>query len=114
MKNLILSLIILFTGVAFAQTSNTGIKSPVPGDTLANTKLQYDTISSVYAAANMKVPSCNNLSIVNSKVLKQPSNGNWQEEWVVNACGKKVFVPITFILDYSGATYMISPKEVHF
>lgn len=77
-------------------------------------KLQYDTLIPVYSAANLKTENCNNFSIINTKVLKQPSNGNWKEEWVVNVCGKNVYVPITFIFDNYGATYMISPKEIHF
>lgn len=114
MKKILISMLVLFGGVVFAQEPKINTKLPLPGATLCNTKLQYDTLIPAYTAANLKVGNCNNLSITNTKVLKQPSNGNWKEEWVINACGKQVYVPITFILDSRGATYMISPKDVHF
>ncbi len=86
---------------------------PLPGQSLANEKLQADTIMTAYAAAGTFVPACSNYSVTDTKVLRQPANGSWKEEWVINACGNKVFVPITFILDSSGATYSISAREIH-
>lgn len=114
MKKILISLLLLVGVGVSGQEPKINTKLPIPGATLANMKLQYDTLIPVYRVASLKVANCNNLSVINSKVLKQPSNNNWKEEWVVNACGKNVFVPIIFTLDTYGATYMISPKDVHF
>ncbi len=109
MKRYIIFLLLIFSTSAFA--ANT---LPLPGQSLANEKLQSDTLMTSYAAAGTKVSNCNNYSVINTKVLRQPANGSWKEEWVINACGKNVFVPITFILDSTGATYAISAREIHF
>ena len=93
MKRYIIFLLVILSASAFA--ANT---LPLPGESLANEKLQADTLMTSYAAAGTKVSNCNNYSVINTKVLRQPANGSWKEEWVINACGKNVFVPITFIL----------------
>ncbi len=111
MKKIVLALLTIFLCCPFAIAGNT---FPLPGGSIANTKLQSDTLSTSYAAAATKVTNCSKFSVVNTKVLKQPTNGSWDEEWTVNACGKKVYVPITFILTPTGATYMISPRKIHF
>lgn len=110
MKRYLITLLGLLIGCT-AMAQNT---LPLPGQSLANEKLQADTLMTSYAAASTKVPNCKNFSVITTKVLKHPSNGYWKEEWQINACGKNVFVPITFILDKTGATFAISPKEIHF
>ncbi|MCM1339807.1 MAG: hypothetical protein NC191_09065 [Muribaculaceae bacterium] len=109
MKKLLLILIGIVVGcIAWAQNT-----LPLPGQSLANEKLQADTLKTSYIAAGTKTPNCTNFSVANTRILKQPSNGYWKEEWQINACGKQVFVPITFILDPTGATFSISQNEIH-
>ncbi|MBQ8459143.1 hypothetical protein IJ541_03455 [bacterium] len=122
MKKLFLSFIIscLFMPACFGANYNT--RTPLPGNTLANRKLQYDTIMPVYMATGTKLKNCETMSIINTKVTRQPYNlkmqggqytqGQWEELWTVNACGKTADVPIKFILDSTGATYMISPNNI--
>ena len=105
---------------AFAKSYNTNV--PLPGESVANQKLQYDTLMSVYMAVGTQVANCENMKVVNTKVTKQPYNlkyrgqqvvgGLWEELWSVNACSKIYDVPIKFILDETGASYVISPQNV--
>ncbi len=107
-------------GYVFAQGYDTSL--PLPGESVANKKLQYDTLRPVYMAVGTKAANCKNMKIVNTKVTKQPYNlkyrgqqvvgGLWEELWSVNACSKIYDVPIKFILDETGATYMVSPKNI--
>lgn len=95
---------------------------PLKGNSMANIKLQSDTLVPVYSIAGVRVKNCDYLSIADTKVTKQPYNlksqdgkyieGQWEELWVVNACGKKVNVPITFILDSVGTTFSINLLKV--
>ena len=108
---------------AFAKVSY-NIKLPLAGVTHANTKLQGDILMPVYTAASIKVPSCNKLSIVDTAILKQPHNlvkdgdnyvaGSWSEQWTVRACGQNVYIPIDFLIDETGTTYVIENNKVHF
>ena len=38
----------------------------------------------------------------------------WKEDWVVNACGRNVVVPVEFIPDKTGlgTTFMITPENI--
>lgn len=122
MKKYILSIlsIILFTGVCFASEYNNQV--PLPGNTVANTKLQYDTLMPVYMAVATKIKSCDRMSVVNTKVTREPYDlryqygqtigGKWEEVWYVNACQQQFEVPIKFILDPTGASYIISPENI--
>ncbi len=97
---------------------------PLPGASKANLKLQADTLMPVYTAAGIKVPKCTKLSIYDTAILKQPHDmvmedgkyvsGSWSEQWAVKACGQNVYVPIEFVLDKDGATYLIDNSKVHF
>ena len=110
----------LIGSTVFAQGYNTRL--PLPGTSVANTKLQYDTLPPVYMAVGIKALNCNNMKVIDTKVTKQPYNleyrgqqvvgGHWEELWSVNACSKIYDVPIEFILDDTGASYVISPKNV--
>lgn len=120
-RNIIL-ICFLTTGISAAFADNIDTTLPLPGGTLGNVKLQADTLVPVYASASQLVKNCKDLSISNTKVTKQPYNlktqngsytaGRWEELWTVDACGEKVDVPIEFILDPTGATYVITQNEV--
>lgn len=107
--------------LAFADNINT--KVPLPGKTIANAKLQYDTLIPVYAVCGSLVKNCRNLSVINTEVVQAPADlviksgrpvsGNWKEKWTVNACGVVVQVPITFLIDATGVTYVIKQNEIY-
>lgn len=118
---LVLLLIMLFCGQVFAKPK-LGTKLPLPGKSLANVKLQGDTLLAAYVAAGSKNRGCENMNIVNTHVLIPPKDlkkengkyvsGYWVEGWDINCCGQMTYVPIQFILDKTGATYSIKPDLV--
>jgi hypothetical protein len=77
----------------------------------------------VYAVCGALVKNCRNLSVINTEVFQSPADlviksgkpvsGNWKEKWTVNACGVAVYVPITFIIDSTGVTYVIKQNEIY-
>lgn len=118
MKNnfiLIAALLIITSSVCLAS-------GKLPGNSIANEKLQRDTMMPVAVVVKNLNPKCSQNSVVNTKVTQspqgiemkngQPVKGYWSELWTVNSCSYKVYVPITFILDETGCTYSINPKEV--
>ncbi len=115
--------IILSAGIVLAKTTY-NVKVPLPGVSKANVQLQTDAILSVYTAASIKVPNCNKFSIYDTAILKQPHDlikkdgklvsGFWEEQWAVKACGQNVYVPIEFIIEPDGTTFVIENSKVHF
>ena len=96
-----------------------------PGTSIASKLLQKDATLSVFAAVSVKVNNCTDLSVTDTKLEKMPEfnkvyNGQryasspWIEEWTVNACGKEVYVPVTFIPDDNGVgtSFAVSPNNI--
>lgn len=107
-------------GLNYAEAGNR-----YPGTSIASSLLQKDTTMSVFSAVMFKLPNCTNLSVVDTKLLKMPEfnkvyNGQryastpWIEEWTINACGKNVYVPVTFIPDDNGTgtSFAVSPNDI--
>ncbi len=121
LKNIMVG-VLLFCGAAAFAKPELSYNLPLPGGTLGNEKLQYDTLMPVYTMAQIKVQDCQKYSVTDTKVTKQPYDlktengayidGKWEELWTVSACGKKVYVPIRFVLDRTGATWAIGEKDV--
>ena len=124
-KNIIILATLIFalsSTACYAEQSKIDTKLPLAGGTLCNLKLQADTLIPAYVAASVKKQNCKNLKITNTRVTKQPYNlkyqngnaigGNWEEVRTVNACNQNVYVPIKFILDPTGATYVIEQDKV--
>lgn len=122
LKNVILFSVLL-VGLSGNAAPKPDIKLPLPGQTLANVKLQSDTLIPVYVSASrFAMKSCDAMSITDTKVTKKPHNlksqngtyiaGEWEERWTVFACGSKIYVPVKFILDSTGATYVIHPDKI--
>lgn len=121
LKNIMVG-VLLFCGAAAFAKPELSYNLPLPGGTLGNEKLQYDTLMPVYTMAQIKVQDCQKYSVTDTKVTKQPYDlktengayvdGKWEELWTVSACGKKVYIPIRFVLDRTGATWAISEKNV--
>lgn len=120
-KILIVLFIMLFCGQVFAQPK-LGTKLPLPGKSLADVKLQGDTLLSAYTVAASKNKGCEVMNIVNTHVLIPPKDlkmengkyisGSWVEGWDINCCGRMTYVPIQFILDKTGTSYSIKPDLV--
>lgn len=124
MKKFFVLIAVLSFGSSVFAKSTYNYKLPLPGATKANAKLQGDTLLPVYTSATSKMPNCGKLSIVDTAVLKQPYNtksengkiieATWKEQWTVKGCGQNVYVPVNFIMENGGTTYMINQKDVHF
>ena len=107
-------LALLFAGLvttAFAYTYDTNL--PLPGKSIADTKLQQDSLFTVYMFGHrIATPDCQNFAITDTKVSKPKVDNKWQEIWTVQACSKSANIPINFELKPEGASYAIDPMGV--
>ena len=84
-------------------------------------QLNY-TLPTVFLAVKTKATRCQTMKVTNTTVTKQPYNlkyknqqavaGVWEELWTVKACSKNYNVPVKFILDSKGASYVVSPENI--
>lgn len=92
-----------------------GASIPVSGETAVEAKWQPEILSVVYSRAAKVTNNCNKILFKDTKFLSHKGavvrNGNgevisgvWQEEWIVNACGQEVSVPVKFDQRQSGTT----------
>jgi len=120
-KILIVLFIMLLCGPVFAKPK-LGTKLPLAGKSLANVKLQADTLLAAYTVAGSKNKGCEDMNIVNTQVLIPPKDlkiengkyvsGYWVEGWDINCCGHMTYVPIQFFLDKTGTSYSIKSNLV--
>ena len=124
MKKLIITTIFLtFSLINSCLAQDFNKVFPLPGKSIANNKLQYDTLRAVYMAVGTQTSGCGNMKVTDTKVIKPPYNlkyvgekaveGFWEELWTVNACSEIYNVPVKFILDETGASYVLSPKNIY-
>jgi len=122
MKKIVIVLfVMLFCTQVFAKPK-LGTKLPLPGKSLANVKLQADTLLAAYTTASTKNKGCEDMNIVNTHVLVPPKDlkmekgkyvsGYWVESWDINCCGNMTYVPIRFTLDKTGASYSINQNLI--
>lgn len=120
-KNLVGFLLAFFCfGVAFADTSS--LNNRLPGSSIADARLQADTLMPVFMATYIVTNQCEEITVVDTKVTKKPTykqrgaylyaDSAWNETWYLKACGKKVSVPITFIPDSTGTSYAINQDNI--
>ena len=121
LSSLILTLLFLASRNVFAGENG----RRYPGGSIASQLLQRDATMSVFAAVSVKIKNCTDLSVTDTKLEKMPEfnkiyNGQryasspWEEVWTVNACGKDVYVPVTFIPDDNGTgtSFAVSPNDI--
>lgn len=111
-KGLCLAMLLAgITTAAFAYSYDTNL--PLPGKSIADTKLQQDSLFTVYMFAHrVAAPDCQAFAITDTQVSKAKVNNKWQEVWTVKACSKSANIPINFELKEEGATYAIDPMGV--
>ena len=86
---------------------------PLPGKSIADTKLQENTLFTAYMFAHrVATPDCKNFTIIDTAVSEEKVDNKWQEIWTIKACSKTAIVPINFELKESGGTYAINPMGV--
>ncbi len=108
-KNIVIvtTLVLLGLGVSCYAAGYLGMKLPLPGETITDTKTQGNTLCYVFSKVAKQSKGCRKLVVTNTKVISKPSNvvtnqfgrkigGTWSEVWTVNACGTDVGVPIDF------------------
>ena len=113
MKKIIISLIALvsLSTVAFAYNYDTNL--PLPGKSIADTKLQENTLFTAYMFAHRVAPAnCKDFAIIDTTVSEEKVDNKWQEIWTIKACSKTAFVPIDFTVKETGAVYAIDPMGV--
>ena len=99
------------TAAVFAYNYDTNL--PLPGKSIADTKLQENTLFTAYMFAHrVAAPNCQEFAIIDTNVSEEKIDNKWQEVWTIKACSKTATVPINFELKESGATYAIDPMGV--
>ena len=113
MKKVIFSLVALF-GLSLAVNAYTyDTNLPLPGTTIADEKLQQDSLFTVYMFAHrVAAPDCKDFSIVDTKVATEKVDNKWQEIWTIKACTRTVNIPINFQLTDDNAVYAVDPMGV--
>ena len=113
MKKALFSLIAVtaLTSAVFAYNYDTNL--PLPGKSIADTKLQENTLFTAYMFAHrVATPDCQNFAIVDTNVSKEKVDNKWQEIWTIKACSRTATVPINFSIGEEGGTYAIDPMGV--
>ena len=113
MKKILISLITLvsLSTVVFAYNYDTNL--PLPGKSIADTKLQENTLFTAYMFAHRVAPAnCKDFAIIDTNVSEEKVNNKWQEIWTIKACTKTATVPINFELKENGGIYAIDPMGV--
>jgi len=115
--------VFLSSAAAFAIPSF-DTKTPLSGETLLPVKEQQKVMLPVYTTASrFALKSCDKMSIIDTKVTKKPflfiyGNGQtpkeWEERWILFACGTKIYVPIKFTTNPAGITHLINQKNINF
>ena len=116
---LLLAIFISSASTVFAYSN----RVPLIGTTIADKSLQKKTLMAAYLAVGTAMPtSCKKMSVLDTKVTKEPYDleyqdekkiaGKWEEIWTINACQQEYDVPIEFIIDKTGTSYIIYPKNV--
>ena len=113
LKKALCSLVALagLTAAVYAYSYDTNL--PLPGKSIADTKLQEDTLFTAYMFAHrVAAPDCQDFAIVDTIVSQEKVDNKWQEIWTIKACSRTANVPINFELKEEGGTYAIDPMGV--
>ena len=99
------------TAAVYAYSYDTNL--PLPGKSIADTKLQENTLFTAYMFAHrVAAPDCKDFAIVDTAVSQEKVNNKWQEIWTIKACSRTATVPINFELKENGGMYAIDPMGV--
>lgn len=103
--------VIALSATVYAYTYDTNL--PLPGKSVADTKLQENTLFTAYMFAHrVAAPDCKDFAIVDTAVSSEKVDNKWQEIWTIKACSRTATVPINFEIKENGATYAIDPMGV--
>lgn len=86
---------------------------PLPGKSIADQKLQENTLFTAYMFAHRVAPAnCQDFAIIDTIVSEEKVDNKWQEIWTIKACSKTALVPIDFTLNEENSVYAIDPMGV--
>lgn len=110
----VLCSLLAIAGVASAVYAyNYDTNLPLPGKSIADTKLQENTLFTAYMFAHrVATPDCKDFAIVDTAVSQEKVDNKWQEIWTIKACSRTATVPIKFELKENGGMYAIDPMGV--
>ena len=113
MKKILCSMLALVGLTATVYAYNYDTNLPLPGKSIADQKLQENTLFTAYMFAHRVAPAnCKDFAIIDTNVSEEKVDNKWQEIWTIKACSKTVYVPIDFTLKETGAVYAIDPMGV--
>ena len=113
MKKILFSMLAIVGLTAAVYAYNYDTNLPLPGNSIADQKLQENTLFTAYMFAHRVAPAnCKDFAIIDTNVSEEKVDNKWQEIWTIKACSKTAFVPIDFTLKESGAVYAIDPMGV--
>lgn len=112
-KKALFSLIAIAGLASAAYAYNYETNLPLPGKSIADTKLQENTLFTAYMFAHrVATPDCKDFAIIDTNVSSEKVDNKWQEIWTIKACSKSAMVPINFEIKENGGTYAIDPMGV--
>jgi len=112
---IVIFILVITTGISFARGYDFNL--PLPGESIANDKLQFNVVKELYEITSKKYPACLNYNISNTQIIHYPHDvvkkkgkyvsGYWRELWSVKACDSVYQVPVTFTIHKKKTTYHI-------
>ena len=113
MKKILFSMLAIVGLTAAVYAYNYDTNLPLPGKSIADTKLQENTLFTAYMFAHrVAAPDCKDFAIVDTAVATEKVDNKWQEIWTIKACSRTATVPINFEIKDNGGTYAIDPMGV--
>lgn len=83
----------------------------VPGETLADRKLQDDVMRSFALAGQVAMPKCGDEPVIREtkvRVYPQTAKDKWQEIWIGRMCGRDLGQLVDFMPTKDGTTFKMS------
>lgn len=109
-KALFLTLI-LGAGCAFAYNFDKTL--PLPGKSIADSKLQSEAMMPVYYySLRVADQGCQDFAITNTEISKAKANNTWNEIWTVKACSRTARIPMIFNQKADGTDFTIDYMNV--
>jgi len=94
------------------------LEQGLPGGTIADIVLQYDTLVNIVVFEIIAVDPCQNRRIANTEVIEAPHDLRfegetlvyvvWAERWTVDRCGALVTYRADYESDVGGTNYVVS------
>lgn len=113
MKKFLCSMFAFVCITTVVQAYNYDTNLPLKGASIADEKLQQDTLFTAYMFAHrVAAPDCKDFSIIDTNISSEKIDNSWQEIWTIKACSKTATVPINFEIKENGGIYAIDPMGV--